>query len=732
MTAIAKLRFFTDPEAAQATGRLFASGSAEARSGASRGWALGASLAGLALLLPWESGVSLDSSALLAAGWLAVLVSALVGGPASGLAATLVSALALASVRRGAAFGGAALPDLRFLAADALAGTGISVVAGVLRSYWEDHRRARRDRGALVAAHQASLERLSALQALTCELGRAVTSRQVAEVALRAAMEASGAARVALYRLAPEARCLQLDCELALTGATWPRPEQIDLTAADATASVARAGEPVFLPSLEERARLFPDEPEDTVLAPAGARAELPLLARDRVVGVLALSFRHARPFGEPERSLLVALAGQCAQALDRAELHEREQQARVEAETANRLKDEFLTTLSHELRTPLNAILGWASVLRQMGDGETMGRALDTIERNAQAQDRLIGDLLEVSRIASGTLRVDAAPVDLVSMAAAAAESARPSAEAKGIRLVIDSETPGGPVMADRPRIQQVIDNLVSNAIKFTPAGGTVQMRASCRGSNAELSVSDTGIGMSPDVIDEMFLPFRQADSSITRSQGGLGVGLAFARQVAELHGGTVEGKSSGPGQGSTFILRLPLLADKDAHAPAAAMMAEAKSKGGPDERLSGVRVLLVEDEADLREALAVVLQGCGAVVDSASGVTEALALLDRTRPQVVLADIAMPGEDGFALIRQIRQRPGDMGGNVPAVALTGYARPEDRMAVLMAGYQMHVAKPVQPAELVAVICGLVGATPQDSGQAARPDAGVGRVRGD
>jgi signal transduction histidine kinase len=391
---------------------------------------------------------------------------------------------------------------------------------------------------------------------------------------------------------------------------------------------------------------------------------------------------------------------------------------AKQQAEEANRMKDEFLATLSHELRTPLNAMLGWAQVLR-LGklDEAASARALETIERNARAQAQLIADLLDVSRIITGKLRLDFQPVELRRIVEAALESVRPAADAKGIRLAITLGPLESPVLGDSDRLQQVVWNLLSNAIKFTAREGAVEVRLGQNGASAEVRVSDTGVGIRPDFLPYVFDRFRQAEGAITRTHGGLGLGLSIVRHLVELHGGTVDVASEGEGKGASFVVSLPMrsaLADpKRGAAVEAPQWVEEGLEAGADPwsgpaLLRGLRVLVVEDEDDTRDLLVTALEQCGASVAAAASVADALNRLDEQVPDVLVSDLAMPGEDGFSLIRQVRARPAERGGEVPAAALTAYARAEDRVRSLAAGFQMHVPKPVDPAGLVRLVAAL------------------------
>lgn len=388
--------------------------------------------------------------------------------------------------------------------------------------------------------------------------------------------------------------------------------------------------------------------------------------------------------------------------------------EARQQAEDANRLKDEFLATLSHELRTPLNAILGWSQMLqtRNLGEAEAK-KALSTIERNARSQNQLIDDILDVSRIITGKLRLDVQAVDLSNIITAAIDAARPAAEAKNIRLQMLLDPQAGPISGDPDRLQQIIWNLLSNAVKFTPKGGRVQVRLERVNSHVEIVVSDTGRGIEAEFLPHVFDRFRQSDGSMTRRHGGLGLGLAIVRQIVELHGGTVSATSDGAERGATFTVHLPLLPVRREPESAAPRVHPATQTGalpGCPPELDGLRILLVDDEADSRDLLNLVIESCGAQVTAASSAAEAFELIKGERFDVLVSDIGMPDEDGFSLIKRIRQLPDEEGGNVPAIALTAYARAEDRVQALRAGFQMHIAKPVEPDELVVAAANLAG----------------------
>ena len=399
----------------------------------------------------------------------------------------------------------------------------------------------------------------------------------------------------------------------------------------------------------------------------------------------------------------------------ERVRLLAAEQEARAEAQSANRAKDEFLATLSHELRTPLNAILGWSQLMK-MGalPPEEITQGLETIERNAKAQAQLVEDLLDLSRIISGKLRLEVRPVDLPAVIEGALDSVRPAAEAKGIIVVPVLDSHAHTVPGDANRLQQVAWNLLSNAIKFTPRGGRVDVWLRGTATDVELTVSDTGAGIKPDFLPHVFDRLRQADASITRRHGGLGLGLAIVRHLVELHGGTVSAESPGEGRGATFTVRLPLGGSwrDPASRPTGARHGghEPATTVQPERRLEGVRVLVVDDEPDAREVLQVGLGIWGARVTTAASAAEAMLALKGDVPDVLLSDIGMPVEDGYSLIRRVRQLPEAQGGKVLAVALTAFARTDDRARALEAGYHAHVAKPVEPSKLAAIVADLLG----------------------
>ena len=381
------------------------------------------------------------------------------------------------------------------------------------------------------------------------------------------------------------------------------------------------------------------------------------------------------------------------------------------EAKAANQLKDQFLATVSHELRNPLAPILTWTQLLRSGTlEKEKSDRGLEVIERNVVSLSQLIDDLVDVSRVVSGKFRLDVRPIDLVPVIRAAVESQRPASDARQIRLQIVLDERAGTISGDSERIQQVMSNLLSNEIKFTPKGGNVQVRLGRADSHVEMVVSDSGIGIEPVFLPHVFEPFQQETDGSMRRHSGLGLGLSIVRHIVELHGGEILAASQGPGQGSTFTIKLPLLGTTDAsvvvrprHPRVADRLANILLG-----RLDRVRVLLVDDEPTANEAVQTLLDSCGAEVRVAGSAQQALQMLDVWRPDVLISDIAMPEEDGYVLIKKIRARSVELSGDLPAAALTAYATTEDRVSILAAGFQMYLSKPADPSELIAVVASL------------------------
>lgn len=397
----------------------------------------------------------------------------------------------------------------------------------------------------------------------------------------------------------------------------------------------------------------------------------------------------------------------------EREQLFMREQQARSEAEAANRLKDEFLATVSHELRTPLTAIMGYAEMMHddQLSPDET-GHAVEIITRNARSQAKIIDEILDVSRIITGKFHLEMRPIQLAPIIQAVLDTLHPAAAAKAITITVALDSEAGLVAGDANRLQQVIWNLVSNAIKFTPQKGRVEIRLERVESHIEVKVSDDGVGISEQFVPFLFERFRQADASTTRAHGGLGLGLAIVRHLVELHGGTVRAESAGAGRGAVFTVRFPLTAMREEQSPDSTLALNGKAESGGDSRqtpnLTGLRVLLVDDEPDSLEIISVMLKQYGAQVRPAASTADALEALIEWTPDVLISDLGMPDEDGFALIGQVRTLTPEQGGNIPAAALTAYVSEDDSLRALAAGYHTHIAKPVEPITLAAAVADL------------------------
>jgi PAS domain S-box-containing protein len=459
------------------------------------------------------------------------------------------------------------------------------------------------------------------------------------------------------------------------------------------------------------------------LVAPYGFRAawSTPIISSDqRLLGSFCIYYRRPRTPSSVEQWMIekvnrtVALAIERKQAeAERDELLIREQAAREQAESANRVKDEFLAVVSHELRTPLTAISGWANLLLEgkMTDAAQQRRALQAIQRQARSQRQLIDDLLDVSRIVSGKLRLDLQEVEPSRIINGALDMVRPTAEAKNIHLAADMDALMGTVSGDPERLQQVVWNLLSNAIKFTPEGGRVEIRSRWVDSSIEIVVADNGQGISEDFLPYVFERFRQADVSTTRAHGGLGLGLAIVRHLIEIHGGTVRAESPGRGKGATFTIRLAGRANR-AGSTASRNEPEVplKVSTADTEILKGLRILVVDDDSDGREVLAELLLQRGATTSVSPSADDALRELDTFKPDVIVADIGMPGEDGYSLIRKVRNRPLSRSRLTPAIALTAFAGDGNRQRALDAGYQKHIAKPADPEELTLTIAILAG----------------------
>ncbi|MDB5217028.1 MAG: Chemotaxis protein methyltransferase CheR [Myxococcaceae bacterium] len=439
----------------------------------------------------------------------------------------------------------------------------------------------------------------------------------------------------------------------------------------------------------------------------------VPLRVQRATFGAILLAYSDSGRRHSPDDVLLAEdLASRAAVAIENAHLYELANRERARVEAATRAKDEFVAMLSHELRTPLNAILGWTRLVRHGALApEKHPHAMEVIERNAEAQNQLVGDLLDVSKVISGTVRINPAQMDLRDVVEMAVEGMRPAADAKRVTIDTDLDHDSTLLRGDADRLQQVAWNLLTNAVKFTPKGGRVQITLRRVESDLELVVEDTGIGIAPEFLPHMFDNFRQSDQSTTRSHGGLGVGLAIAKHLVILHGGTLEGSSDGLGHGSRFTVRLPISPVVSStvgvkRAPAV----RSDDRTAIPEGLSGLTVLVVDDETDARELLQILLESCGIVVRIAKSAQAALDELERCTPDVIISDIGMPHEDGYSLIEKIRASASEVTRRIPAIALTAYAMAEDRNRALLAGFNLHATKPADPGVLITMVADLAG----------------------
>ena len=456
---------------------------------------------------------------------------------------------------------------------------------------------------------------------------------------------------------------------------------------------------PVFAGSLDELQEKYWRSASVAADRGFASAAALPLLVKGTPLGVLEFHFSAPVNFDDDYQALLISVAQHCTQALDRARLYEQAERARSEAEAANKLKDEFVSTVSHELRTPLNAILGWASMLR-MGsvDAGVVPQAVEAIHRNASRQAKLVDDLLDFARIAGGRTALDLEPIDAPAFLRGIVESVIPLAASNQIEIQL-SAIPEATVLGDVRRLEQVFVNLLGNSLKFTPAGGHIHVSARMVGRSLEVRVADDGIGIAPEFLPHVFDRFRQGDGTSTRNHPGLGLGLSIAKQLVETHNGSIRAESGGTGQGTAFIVTLPI-EGRIADVPRETMV----ERRGAEPRLDGVRVLVVDDEEDARELIGRALEDRGARITLASNSHDAIQILERDDIDVLLADIAMPGDDGYSLIRRIRSA-GTSVASIPAAAVTAHARDEERTRALAAGFQMHLAKPVEPGEIVRMV---------------------------
>jgi signal transduction histidine kinase/ActR/RegA family two-component response regulator len=556
--------------------------------------------------------------------------------------------------------------------------------------------------------YRALATRTARLYELSAALSEAITLDAVAKVIIRhgkAVVGASAGSVAVLVNDGREFETLYAEDYTRQVVEAWHRfPADVGLCSTAAVETRA----PVYVGSLGEWQQLYPRSAAPAADGGFASAAALPLLSEGAVFGVVSFHFTAPINFNEEYDALLRSVAQHCGQALDRARLYEAAQRARADAESANRAKDDFLSTVSHELRTPLNAMLGWASMLREGTlDASRRARALESIFSSATRQARLIEDLLDVSRIVAGRASLDPQEFGLAESLRGAVDAIMPQAENKGLELHLDC-VPDATIVADPRRLEQVFLNLLANAVKFTPAGGRITVGAAIVGEAVDIRVTDTGSGIDSAFLPHVFERFRQADGSVARRVGGLGLGLFIARHLVEAHGGTIGVESPGVDCGTTFTVRLPM-ASSTSMKPGKATrnsVGGGESVDGPS--LEGVRVLIVDDEPDAREVMASALETRGAKVTPVPSARDALDTLAGSDFDVLLADIAMPGEDGYQLIRRIRRLPAARFSAIPAVAVTACASEEDRREALDAGFQIHLTKPVAPDVLVRTVADL------------------------
>ncbi len=563
------------------------------------------------------------------------------------------------------------------------------------------------DRALTQARAERAAERAARIQAVTAAFSEARTPNDVAAVVVSQGCAAFGAPRGLIGLLTDEGDALEIvqwvgyppDAVAALQH--LPMAVDAPLTEAVGTGHVR-----VF-ETVDATIARYPHLAGSLL---PGALAAIPLAVHGRTLGALRLAYDEPRRFDEEDRAAMLAFGEQCAYALERSRLYETAARARTEAEAASRAKDDFLSMLSHELRTPLTAILGWANLLRTRApEAPGLVRGLETIERNAKVLVQLIEDLLDVSRIVADKIRLDVRSIDPSSIVRAAVEVVRPMAEAKRIALETTIDRAIGRLYADPARLQQIAWNLLSNAVKFTPAGGRVSVFLTRGAETITLRVSDSGVGIAADFLPHVFERYRQAEASASRAQGGLGLGLTIAQRLVELHGGTITAASEGMGRGATFTVTLPVprragevTDDRD--------VTDRLTPFSVSSRLQGVSVLVVDDAADVRDLLSVTLEAQGARVTMAASAAEAMRAVERAWPDVLVSDIGMPEEDGYALLRKIRALAATREQELPALALTAYAGVADVRMAELAGFQRHLAKPVSPGALIAAVADLAG----------------------
>ena len=560
--------------------------------------------------------------------------------------------------------------------------------------------------------YRALASRTTRLHGLTAALSEAVTTEAVGTATVQHATVVVGATAGHVLLVTDEGSQLET---LSRTPDAQDKARHDAVEEGWCETEVLTTRQPIFIRSWDESQEQYWRSASAAADGAYVSSSALPLLVDGAAVGVLRFDFGVPVNFDEEYQALLVSVAQHCSQALDRARLYESAQRARAEAEAASRLKDDFLSIVSHELRTPLNAVLGWASMLRRSDINPALAqRAAHTIHENATRQAKLIDDLLDVSRIAAGRATLDVEEIDLSTLVGGVVESLIPVAAANDVELEVTA-MPTAWISGDARRLEQVFFNLLGNALKFTPHGGTIGIEARVQERSVDVRVTDSGIGIDPEFLPHVFERFRQADSTSTRTYGGLGLGLSIAKQLVEAHKGTIAVESAGVGHGATFIVHLPLVSGQVARRSASAVSSRRASEDEP--RLDGTRVLIVDDEPAAREVMAYALMERGARVTAAATAADAYSLLAAEPFDVLLADIAMPGEDGCSLIRRVRASADGRVAVIPAAAVTAHARDDERRDVLAAGFHAHLVKPIEPRELARAVGAL---TRRSSGQEA------------
>lgn len=548
---------------------------------------------------------------------------------------------------------------------------------------------------------QKNSEFLKRLQSVSGSLSQALILKDVGDAVIEQGIKSVGAHAGIVVMTDKGNKTLNIISTIGFSDEVVEKWESFDLDQRVPLADAIRTQTPIFIESFQSHTDEYPFLGPLASITNSNALVAFPLIMKGKTLGGLGLSFREIQNFSNDDRIFMLALAQQCEQALERARLYEIEQKLRAEAENANRIKDEFLATVSHELRTPLNAIVGWTSLLKlqQLNEKEVV-KAVETIERNAKSQAQIIEDLLDISRIITGKLDLKFEILEFREIIIATIESLLPTAEAKQIKIETELKRSLF-INADKGRLQQVLWNLLSNAIKFTPHNGNVFVMLELSDSFAKVSFRDDGQGIKPEFVPYVFERFRQADATTTRNHGGLGLGLSIVRNIVEMHEGFVEASSEGEGKGATFSVKIPIVSTDILSSDKQQVDENADEN---NRSLKGFRILVVDDEIDSLELLKAIIETNGGETKAVLSANEALDIFNEFDPHILISDIAMPQEDGYSLIRKIRSMT-DERSKIPAIAVTAYTRESDKKRVLDAGFQTHIAKPIDHARLIEII---------------------------